>query len=204
MSVMIPDPESYFRKMLPPRSNLLKTMEEEAREEDIPIVGPLVGELLYILARTTGAARIVELGTATGYSAIFLAQACSETGGRLTALEWEASLARRATANLAEAGLSTWAEVRCVNARDEMARTTDPVDLIFMDIDKEDYLAMLPHCTSIVRPGGLLLADNVGFADADPFNQALHASSAWRSASLYAFLPEHSPEKDGLSLAVRI
>jgi len=204
MSVMIPDPESYFRKMLPPRSGLLKTMEEEARQEDIPIVGPLVGELLYILARTTGAARIMELGTATGYSAIFLAQACSETGGRLTALEWDASLARRATENLAQAGLSTWAEVRRVDALDEMARTTDPVDLIFMDIEKEDYLAVLPHCTRIVRPGGLLLADNVGFADADPFNQALLASSAWRSASLYAFLPEHSPEKDGLSLAVRI
>jgi caffeoyl-CoA O-methyltransferase len=204
MSVMIPDPESYFRKMLPARGGLLKTMEEEARQEDIPIVGPLVGELLYILARTTGAARIMELGTATGYSAIFLAQACSETGGRLTALEWDASLARRATENLAQAGLSPWSEVRCGNALDEMARTTDPVDLIFMDIEKEDYLAVLPHCTRIVRPGGLLLADNVGFADADPFNRALHASPSWRSASLYAFLPEHSPEKDGVCMAVRI
>ena len=204
MSVMIPDPESYFRKILPPRSDLLKTMEEEARREDIPIVGPLVGELLYILARSTGAAQILELGTATGYSAIFLAQACSETNGRLTALEWEASLARRAEENLEKAGLSQWAEVRCVNVIEEMTRPHEQVDLVFMDIEKEDYLAMLPHCTRIVRPGGLLLADNVGFADADPFNRALHESPSWRSASLYAFLPEHSPEKDGLCMAVRI
>ena len=204
MSVMIPDPELYFRQRMPRRSTLLKTMEEEARQGDIPIVGPVVGELLYILARSTGAARILELGTATGYSAIYLAQACSETGGRLTALEWEASLARRAKENLEEAGLSKWVEIRCVNAIEEMARAQDPVDVVFMDIEKEDYLAMLPHCTRIVRPGGLLVADNVGFADADPFNRALSESPSWRSVSLYAFLPEHSPEKDGLCMAVRI
>ncbi len=204
MSVMIPDPERYFRKLLPARSDLLKTMEDEARREDIPIVGPLVGELLYILARATGAARILELGTATGYSAIFLAQACSETDSRLTALEWEASLARRATENIEQAGLSKWAEVRCVNAKEEMAHTREVFDFVFMDIEKEDYLTMLPHCTRIVKPGGLLLADNVGFADADPFNRAVYESPSWRSANLYALLPQHSPEKDGLCMAVRI
>jgi caffeoyl-CoA O-methyltransferase len=202
--MMIPDPEHYFRSLLPGRSRLLQTMEDEARREDIPIVGPLVGELLYIMARAAGATRILELGTATGYSALFLAQACSQTGGRLTALEWDAALARRATENLEKAGLSPWVDVRCVNALDEMARTRGQVDFVFLDIEKEDYLAMLPHCTRIVRPGGLLLADNVGFADADPFNQAIAESPSWRSASLYAFLPEHSPEKDGVCMAVRI
>ena len=204
MSVMLPDPERYFRMLLPAHSDLLKTMEEEARREDIPIVGPLVGELLYILARATGAARILELGTATGYSAIFLAQACSETHGRLTALEWEASLARRAAENIEQAGLSKWVEVRCVNAFEEMEYTREVFDFVFMDIEKEGYLPMLSHCTRIVKPGGLLLVDNVGFAEADPFNRAIYESPSWRSASLYAFLPEHSPEKDGLCMAVRI
>lgn len=204
MSDMIPDPEAYFRRLLGNRSNLLKTMEEEALQEEIPIVGPLVGELLYILARATCAKRILELGTATGYSAIFLAQACAATGGRLTALELEADMARRAEANLKRAGLSQWAEVRCVNALEEMARTEETFDFVFMDIEKEDYLAMLPHCTRIVRPGGFLLADNVGFADADPFNRAIYETPAWRSVSLYAFLPEHSPERDGLCLALHM
>lgn len=204
MSDMIPDPEAYFRRLLGNRSNLLKTMEEEALQEEIPIVGPLVGELLYILARATCAKRILELGTATGYSAIFLAQACAATGGRLTALELEADMARRAEANLKSAGLSQWAEVRCVNALEEMARTEETFDFVFMDIEKEDYLAMLPHCTRIVRPGGFLLADNVGFADADPFNRAICETPAWRSVSLYAFLPEHSPERDGLCLALHM
>jgi len=204
MSVMIPDPEVYFRKLTAHRSDLLKTMEEEARREEIPIVGPVVGELLYILARATGVARVLELGTATGYSTIFLAEACAVTGGRLTGLELDRALAARAAENLAQAGLSSWAEIKCVDAREELAQTKESFDFVFMDIEKEHYLRMLPHCTRIVRPGGFLLADNVGFADADPFNRAIYESPAWRSTSLYAFLPEHSPEKDGLCMAVRV
>jgi predicted O-methyltransferase YrrM len=160
--------------------------------------------LLYVLARATGAARLLELGTATGYSAIFLAEACAATGGHLTAMEVDETMARRATANLASAGLSQWAEVKCVNALEEIARTAEPFDFIFMDIEKEDYLTMLPHCTRVMRTGGILLADNVGFADADAFNRAIAKDPAWRTVSLYAFLPEHSPEQDGLCLAVRV
>jgi predicted O-methyltransferase YrrM len=204
MTGMIANPEAYFRRMLPARSALLHTLEEEARREEIPIVGPVVGELLYVLARATGATRILELGTATGYSAIFLAEACAASGGKLTAMEVDETLARRATANLASAGLSQWAEVKCVNALDEMAQTTEPFDFIFMDIEKEDYLTMLPHCARVLRTGGFLLADNVGFADADAFNRAIVKDPAWRTVSLFAFLPEHSPEKDGLCLAVRV
>ncbi|MBC2734504.1 MAG: methyltransferase domain-containing protein [Desulfobacteraceae bacterium] len=204
MSEMMAKPEAYFRRMLPKRSALLHALEEEARREEIPIVGPVVGELLYVLARATGAARILELGTATGYSAIFLAEACAATGGHLTAMEVDETMARRAAANLASAGLTQWAEVKCVNALEEMARIVEPLDFIFMDIEKEDYLTMLPHCARVLRTGGFLLADNVGFADADAFNRAIVKDPAWRTVSLFAFLPEHSPEKDGLCLAVRV
>ncbi len=204
MSEMIAQPEAYFRGMIPARSELLKSMEEEARREDIPIVGPVVGELLYLLARVAGARRILELGTATGYSAIFLAEACAATGGQLTAMELDQALARRATANLASAGLAQWAEVKCVNVLEAIPRMVDTFDFIFMDIEKKDYLSILPHCTRMVRTGGLLLADNVGFADADPFNRAIVDDPSWRNVSLYAFLPEHAPENDGLCLAVRV
>jgi predicted O-methyltransferase YrrM len=204
MEKSIDRPEEYFRKLIYPRDKLLLELEEEAEREDIPIIGPLVGELLYILAKVTRAEQILELGTATGYSAIFLAEACAATGGHLTAMEVDETMARRATANLASAGLSQWAEVKCVNALEEIARTVEPFDFIFMDIEKEDYLTMLPHCTRVMRTGGFLLADNVGFADADAFNRAIFKDPAWRTVSLYAFLPEHSPEQDGLCLAVRV
>lgn len=204
MSEMIAHPEAYFRGMVPSRSALLKSLEEEARREAIPIVGPVVGELLYVLARASGARRILELGTATGYSAIFLAEACAATGGHLTAMELDGAMAQQAAANLSSAGLSQWAEVKCVNALEEIARTAEPFDFLFMDIEKEDYLPMLPHITRVLRTGGFLLADNVGFMDADPFNRAIVADPSWRTVSLYAFLPEHSPENDGLCLAVRV
>ena len=87
MSRMIPDPEGYFRKFVPSRDSLLLEMEEEARQEGIPIVGPVVGELLYILVCASGAVQILELGTATGYSAIYLARACDELNGR--SLPWK-------------------------------------------------------------------------------------------------------------------
>ena len=204
MSEMIAQPEAYFRGLIPTRSTLLKTMEEEARREDIPIIGPVVGEMLYVLARATGADRILELGTATGYSTILLAEACAATGGQLTTMELDETMARRATTNLANAGLAQWAEVTCVNALEELPQMGETFDFIFMDIEKADYLSMLPHCTRMVRAGGMIVADNVGFADADPFNRAIYENPSWRNVSLYAFLPEHSPEKDGLCLAVRV
>ena len=81
---------------------------------------------------------------------------------------------------------------------------TGPFDFIFMDLDKESYLPALPHCRRLLKPGGLLVTDNVGFAGAAAFNQELFASEDWRTVHLLSFLPNHSPEHDGLSLAVRV
>ena len=77
MTKMMPDLEGYFRGLAPDSDALLLELEAEATRESIPIVGPVVGELLFVLARATGAARILELGTATGYSGIFLGRACA-------------------------------------------------------------------------------------------------------------------------------
>lgn len=203
MNEMIPEPETYFRRLLPKRSALLERLEQEAAAEDIPIVGPLVGELLYILARIGRPRNVLELGTATGYSAIYLGQACRENQGRLVTLEADPSLARRAETRLTEAGLDTRVQVVCADALDWLAHTTERFDLIFMDIEKEDYVRALPHCHRALTRNGLLVADNVGFQGADSFNRALASDPAWRSVSLYALLPGHSPLHDGLSLAVR-
>jgi len=81
--------------------------------------------------------------------------------------------------------------------------TPPPFDFIFMDIDKEFYLPALPQCERLIRPGGLMLVDNVGFADAADFNRAIWESGKWRVVNLLGLLPGHSPEWDGLTLAVR-
>ena len=204
MSQMIPDPESYFRGFVPRRDPLLLELAREAQAEGIPIVGPVVGELLFILARVTGAVNILELGTATGYSGLHLARGCQPAGGRVVTLEWDEALAARARGNFARAGLSDRIEVRVGDALTLMAAMTGPFDLIFMDIDKEAYLPALPHCRRLLKPGGLLFTDNVGFAGAAGFNRELFASEDWRTVHLLSFLPFHSPEHDGLSLAVRV
>ena len=79
-----------------------------------------------------------------------------------------------------------------------------PYDLIFMDIEKEDYQKTLSGCHSLLRLGGLLVADNVAFLGASEFNQTIFTDNHWRCVHLYSLLPNHSPEKDGLTLAVRI
>ncbi len=203
MSTMIADPETYFQRLLPERSAHLKRLETEAASEEIPIVGPVVGELLYILARFGRARRMLELGAATGYSAIYLAAAGRDVKGYLVTLENDPDLARRAEDNLAEAGLDGHARVACDDALAWLKRTDERFDFVFMDIEKEDYVKALPGLENVITAGGLLVADNVGFKDADPFNRAMFRSPAWRSVSLHALLPGHSPRYDGLCLAVR-
>jgi caffeoyl-CoA O-methyltransferase len=203
MSVMIPDMENYFRGFIPPRDALLLALEEEAARESIPIVGPVVGELLYILARVTGARNILELGTASGYSAIYLARALPPEG-KVISLELSEAMARRARANFLKAGLEKRVEVREGQALNLMAAIPETFDLIFLDIDKESYAPALPHCRRLLKVGGLLIADNVAFAGADAFNREICSQKSWRAVHLLSFLPRHSPEKDALTLAVRV
>ena len=203
MSTIVDEPEAYFRQLARKDDPLLRELELEAEREHIPIVGPVVGELLFILSRACGARSILELGTATGYSTIFLARACALDGGAVTTLEHDPAFAARARKNLGRAGLADQAKVVCGDAFAELSRMQGGFDLIFMDIDKADYSRALPECHRLLRPQGLLVADNVAFPDADPFNRAVFSDGGWRPVSLLAFLPGHSPERDGLCLALR-
>lgn len=203
MSSIVDSPESYFRKLVPAVGPLLDELEEEARREKIPIVGPVVGTLLFLLARVAQARVILELGTATGYSALFLARACALNGGRLVTFELDPAMAERAQRNLERGELATVARVVVGDALAELSRMDAVVDLVFMDIEKADYIRALPHCHRLLKPGGLLFADNVAFKDADAFNCAIATDPGWTSAALFSFLPGHSPEMDGICLALR-
>ena len=94
MSPIVEQPEKYFSRFIRRDDPLLRELESEAQSEKIPIVGPLVGELLFILARALRAQAVLELGTATGYSAIYLARACALNQGLLTTLEIDPGLVR--------------------------------------------------------------------------------------------------------------
>jgi caffeoyl-CoA O-methyltransferase len=203
MSVMVDNPTNYFSQWIGDRTELLRTMESEAADQGIPIVGPVVGRLLYLLARLRKAGRILELGTATGYSAIFMGAACREHPGRMISLEIDPQMAQQARRNIDRAGLADIIEVRCQDALKALVDFDEAVDMIFMDVEKQDYVKLLPILTKIAEPNGLLVADNTGFKDAHRFNETIHEDAMWASVNLWAFLPGHSPAHDGVCIAVR-
>ena len=203
MSDIVDQPDSYFRQFIPKRDELLLELEAQAELENIPIIGPVAGELLYILAYAVKARKILELGTATGYSTIYLAKACEVFNGRVVTLEIHKALAARAQQNFQKAGIANLVEIQVKDALQALPGMKGKFDYIFMDIEKRDYFRLLPECERLLGKGGLLVADNVGFKDADAFNRAISDNPAWRSVSLFSFLPLHSPENDALCLALR-
>ena len=203
MSKIIDQPEEYFRKLVPERDKLMIELEAQAEKENIPIVGPVMGELLYVLAAATRAKRILELGTATGYSTIYLARGCEPNDGFVVTLETDSGMAAMARENFRQAGVSDRIEIHVANALEVLPQFQKSFDMIFLDIEKQDYVKVLPDCQKLIKKGGLLVADNVAFKDADEFNQIITGHSAWRSIPLFSFLPLHSPEHDAICLAVR-
>ena len=204
MSRLVDDPEEYFSRLTPPRDDLLLTLEREAEEEGIPIVGPVVGRLLEILVRAVGARRVLELGCATGYSAIFLARGLAGGEGKVLTVENNPERAERARKNFAAAGISGLVELLEGDAAGTLEGIGELVDLIFLDVEKEAYARVFPHCRRLLRPGGLLVADNTAFRDAVPFVTAVSREEGWQAVHLFSHLPGHSPERDGLTIAQRL
>lgn len=158
--LVAPELDRYIRELLPPRHPVVAEMEEQARERDIPIVGPVVGALLEILARTVGARRVFELGSAIGYSTAYFARAVGQEG-RVFYTDGSEKNAAEARGYLGRLGLLDRVEVGVGEAVALLEAAPGPFDVIFIDIDKEGYPAALEAAAPRVRPGGYLLADNV-------------------------------------------
>ena len=127
------------------------------------------GKLLHLLARATGAKRILEIGTLAGYSTIWLARALPPEG-RLTTIERDAAAATLARENIARAGLDGVVDLMEGDAREVLSQLEGPFDLVFIDADKRSNPVYLDHALRLSRPGTLIVADNVvrGGAVVDP------------------------------------
>lgn len=134
---------------------------ESARPRRMLNITPDTGRLLWILACATRATRILEVGTSNAFSTIWLADAARSTGGRVTTLEVNPDKIALARANLASAGLAGVVEILEGPAADTLARLPGPFDLVFLDADRPSYLTYLELVVPRLRPGGLLVADNV-------------------------------------------
>ncbi|MBI2939959.1 MAG: O-methyltransferase [Chloroflexi bacterium] len=158
--------EQYIKNLLPARDPALAAIEEEARATQIPAVGPLEGAFLHLIARATGARRILEVGTATGYSAIWLGRAVVTTGGHVTGIELDPARAAIARQNVRRCGLESVIEVREGDAFQILPMLSGTYDLIFVDIlrqigDSVRLGQLFDRCVPLIRVGGVLLSDNV-------------------------------------------
>ena len=155
--------DAYMEGLLPKRDKVLARMEEEAHSEGIPIVDAHEGALLSLLVRIAGAKRLLELGTATGYSGIWLLRGAE--GGMLTTFEVDGKRAVRARANFAEAGLAEQALVLEQDAVGGLEKLEGRFDVCFIDLlnsfPSEDVTRrVIELCIERLDAGALLMADN--------------------------------------------
>jgi predicted O-methyltransferase YrrM len=155
-----PGLDRYLLDLLPQRDPVLAEMEAVARDRDVPIVGPAVGTLLSLLARSIGARRVCELGSAIGYSTAFFAGAVGP-GGEVLYTDGSEKNAREASGFLERMGLRDRVQVGVGEAVGILESTAGEFDVVFIDIDKDGYPRALEAAAPRVRPGGFLLADNV-------------------------------------------
>lgn len=145
---------------------LVGVRESTAELGDVSVmqISPDQGALLELLARMIGARRAIELGTFTGYSAICIARGLAE-GGLLIACEVDPERAETARRNFAGAGVESRIELRVGPAAETLAELEgdggEPFDLAFIDADKTSYPGYYESCLRLLRPGGLIVVDNV-------------------------------------------
>jgi len=162
MRLLAPRVAAYLDGLVPLRAARLAELEAEARRTDFPIIGPATGHLCYLLTRLTGARQVFELGSGFGYSTAWFASAVKENGGgTVHHVVWDEDLSRAARENLAALGLADVVRFHVGEAVATLASATGPFDIVFNDIDKQDYPKALDVVATKLKAGGLLLADNM-------------------------------------------
>jgi caffeoyl-CoA O-methyltransferase len=200
--------EQYLYSVLPARDEVLGHIEAEAIKRDIPIVGPAVGRFLHQLALISGAKTVFELGSAVGYSTIWWARAVGE-GGRVIYTDGDRKKADEARGYFERAGVADRIAVRVGDALELLSEQKEQYDIIFCDIDKEDYPRAFRLAVPRLRKGGLLVADNVlwsGRVAQETPSEASTKGILEFNRLLYSspdLFPTILPIRDGVAVAVK-
>jgi len=212
-SIVPDDVETYLATLNRAGDPLLAEIARAGEERNLPLVDAEVGALLRVLAIAAGATRILEVGTAIGYSGLWLAGALPPDGMLLT-IELDESRAREARANFERAGVAGRVNVMIGDAARLVAKVAGPFDLIFQDGAKSPYSPLLERFVALLRPGGLLVTDNVlwsgkvvpGFVDRPeptaPETAAI-ADYNQRIASHPQLVTATVPLRDGVAISVK-
>lgn len=202
--------EDYLNRIYGTKDDVLKEMEKEARRRDFPIVGPLVGKLLYQLAKMVNAKRIFEMGSGYGYSAFWWARAMDDgQGGEIFLTEKSESNRKEGEAYLKRAGLLKYIKYLQDDALDAIENIPGEFDIIFIDVEKEQYPDALEKAMKRVRHGGLVVADNVLWSGkvvkekGDPATEAIKEFNR-RLFSMTDFASSIVPVRDGVAVAFKI
>lgn len=159
MDILNPQIENYLLDIIPDRDQVLTDMEKYAQENNFPIVGPLVGRFLYLIAQATGAKRILELGSGFGYSAYWFAKATGKDG-LVLCTDSNPENAERAKEFFKRGRISNRLQFHVGEALSIFNILEGEFDIIFNDMDKELYPKLLRKAIPRLRKGGLLISDN--------------------------------------------
>lgn len=184
-SILYPEQQQYITSLLPPRQGPAAAQEAHAAAHDVPIVNPETGQFLFVTARAIGARRILELGTATGYSGLHLARALPP-GGRLVTIDVDPERQRIARGHWAEAGVADRVETLLGKALDVLPTLDGPFDLLFIDAVKPEYRSYLDLALPLLRPGAVVLADNVLWSGRVARDARDESTAALRDFNRYA------------------
>lgn len=153
------DVEQYLYSLLPKRDVVISEMERYAEEHRVPIVGPAVARMLTLFAQVSGAKRIFEMGSAIGYSTIWLARAAGPKG-KVTYTDGDPANAQRAQEYFRRAGVARRINVQVGDALELLKKTPGKFDLIFNDVNKDQYPDALRVALPKLKRGGLFITDN--------------------------------------------
>ncbi|MGO9126625.1 MAG: O-methyltransferase [Terriglobales bacterium] len=200
--------EDYLYSMLPSRDEVLSEIESEAAKRDIPIVGPVVGRILQQLALMIGARTVFEMGSAIGYSTIWWARAVGKDG-RVFYSDGDRKNAAEARKYFARAGVADRITVGVGDALELLSEQKQEFDIIFCDVDKEDYPRAFRLALPRLRKGGLFVTDNVLWSgrvadkkNTEPSTKAILEFNRllYNSTDLFTTI---LPVRDGVAVGVR-
>lgn len=200
--------EDYLYALLPARDTVLSEMESAAAKRNIPIVGPAVARVLYQLAVLTRAKNVFEMGSAIGYSTIWWARAAGE-GGRVIYTDGDRKNADEARGYFDRAGVADRITIKVGDALEILSEQKSEFDIIFCDLDKEDYPRAFKLAVPRLKRNGLLVADNVlwsGKVAEENSSEASTRAIQEFNRLLYSspdLFPTILPIRDGLAVAVK-